>query len=127
MFKAGSDLHSKSEEEIFYQDFKRFNAGSVTFGVGQIMSMTQNELDEIKNRILPYMQKARKNHDVDMVFFMLTNIIEESTRLLYSGAQAMEVAEASFGIAASEDCLVLPGVMSRKKQLIPRLMSTLQQ
>lgn len=127
MFRAGSDLHSKSEEEIFYQDFKRFNAGSVTFGVGQIMSMTQDELDEIKSRILPYMQKARKNHDVDMVFFMLTNIIEESTRLLYSGAQAMEVAEASFGITASEDCLVLPGVMSRKKQLIPRLMSTLQQ
>lgn len=127
MFAAGSNLHSKSEEEIFYQDFKRFTAGSTTFGVGQIMSMTQNELDEIKERMIPYMHKAKKNHGVDMVFFMLTNIIDESTQLLYSDKQAMEVAQSSFMTEASENEIRLPGVVSRKKQLIPRLMATLQQ
>lgn len=127
MFRAGSNLHSKSEEEIFYQDFKRFTAGSVTFGVGQIMSMTEDELEEIKERMIPYMHKAKKNHGVDMVFFMLTNIIDESTQLLYSGNQAQEVAETSFMVPAKDNALFLEGVVSRKKQLIPRLMSTLQQ
>ncbi len=127
MFAAGSNLHSKSEEEIFYQDFKRFTAGTTTFGVGQIMSMTQDELDEIKERMIPYMHKAKKNHGVDMVFFMLTNIIDESTQLLYSDDQAREIAENSFNITAADHQLYLPGVVSRKKQLIPRLMATLQQ
>ncbi|HIR00193.1 MAG TPA: putative manganese-dependent inorganic diphosphatase [Candidatus Scybalocola faecavium] len=127
MFAAGSNLHSKSEEEIFYQDFKRFTAGTVTFGVGQITSMAQEELDEIKARMIPYMHKAKKNHDVDMVFFMLTNIINESTQLLYSDETAREVAEASFMVSAKDDQLFLSGVVSRKKQLIPRLMATLQQ
>ena len=127
MFAAGSNLHSKSVEEIFYQDFKRFTAGSATFGVGQITSMAQNELDEIKERMIPYMHKAKKNHGVDMVFFMLTNIIDESTQLLYSDEQAMEIAQSSFMISARDNALCLPGVVSRKKQLIPRLMATLQQ
>ena len=127
MFAAGSNLHSKSEEEIFYQDFKRFTAGTVTFGVGQITSMTQDELDEIKERMIPYMHKAKKNHGVDMVFFMLTNIMDESTRLLYSDDQAREIAESSFNVPAADQQLLLPGVVSRKKQLIPRLMATLQQ
>ena len=127
MFKAGSDLHSKSEEEIFYQDFKRFTAGNMTFGVGQIMSMTQDELDVIKERMIPYMHKAKINHGVDMVFFMLTNILDESTQLLYSDQQAEDVAETSFITKACDNVIFLPGVVSRKKQLIPRLMSTLQQ
>ena len=127
MFAAGSNLHSKSEEEIFYQDFKRFTAGTVTYGVGQITSMAQEELDEIKARMIPYMHKAKKNHDVDMVFFMLTNIINESTQLLYSDEMAREVAETSFMVPAKDNALYLPGVVSRKKQLIPRLMATLQQ
>lgn len=127
MFAAGSNLHSKSEEEIFYQDFKRFTAGTVTYGVGQITSMAQEELDEIKARMIPYMHKAKKNHDVDMVFFMLTNIINESTQLLYSDETAREVAETSFMVPAKDNALYLPGVVSRKKQLIPRLMATLQQ
>ena len=73
------------------------------------------------------MHKAKKNHGVDMVFFMLTNIIDESTQLLYSDKMAMEIAESSFMVTAKDNELYLPGVVSRKKQLIPRLMATLQQ
>ena len=91
------------------------------------MSMTQDELDVIKERMIPYMHKAKINHGVDMVFFMLTNILDESTQLLYSDQQAEDVAETSFMIKACDNVISLPGVVSRKKQLIPRLMSTLQQ
>lgn len=127
MFSAGSNLRKKTVEDIFYQDYKRFTAGTTSFGVGQITSMTQEELEEIKVRMIPYVRKAKKAHDVDMVFFMLTNIIDKSTQLLYSDDHAKEIAEASFGKEASDDEVFLPGVVSRRKQLIPRLMATLQQ
>ena len=56
MFKAGSNLKDKSPEEIFYQDYKKFIAeGDVTFGVGQISSMDEDELKVIKERLEPFM------------------------------------------------------------------------
>ncbi len=91
MFAAGSDLTSKSPEEIFYQDFKKFIVGDITFGVGQINSMNQEELEDIKERLVPYMQKAYHDHGVAMLFFMLTNIMESSTELLYQGSGAREL------------------------------------
>jgi len=127
MFKAGSNLKDKSDEEIFYQDFKRFTAGDTAFGVGQITSMAQEELDEIKTRMKSYMERAIENHDVDMVFFMLTNIIEKSTLLLFAGKNASEIAGQSFGINTDQKEIYLKDTVSRKKQLIPPLMATLQQ
>jgi len=129
MFKAGSNLKDRSDEEIFYQDFKRFTATDTSFGVGQIMSMAQEELNEIKTRMKSYMERAKENHDVDMVFFMLTDIIEKSTLLLYAGKNAGEIVSESFGQNAEQEQneVYLKGIVSRKKQLIPPLMATLQQ
>ena len=83
MFRAGSNLKDKSPEEIFYQDFKKFIMGDVTFGVGQITSLDAGELESIKEQLLPQMESECGKHGIEMVFFMLTNIIEESTELLY--------------------------------------------
>ncbi len=58
MFAAGSDLKGRSTEEIFYQDFKKFELNKANFGVGQINSMNPEELKEMKKRLLPYMEKA---------------------------------------------------------------------
>ena len=58
MFAAGSNLRGKSPEEIFYQDFKKFEVNKACFGVGQINSMNPDELKEIKERLIPYMEKA---------------------------------------------------------------------
>jgi len=127
MFSAGSDLKSKSAQDIFYQDFKKFTANNISFGVGQITSMTQEELDEAKTRLIAFMTSAKENHSLDMMFFMLTNIMEESTYLLCAGKGAIEAAQNAFGKASDEHGLHLPLVVSRKKQLIPRLMSELQQ
>ena len=82
MFRAGSNLKDKSPEEIFYQDFKKFIMGDVTFGVGQITSLDAGELESIKEQLLPQMESECGKHGIEMVFFMLTNIIEESTELL---------------------------------------------
>ncbi len=131
MFAAGSNLKGKNDEEIFYQDFKRFSAGKVSFGVSQISSLNADELEELKGRMLPYMEKALKTHNVDMLFFMLTNILTQSTELLCVGAGAQNLIFNAFHMAgdseheqeAKKDSTVeLPGVVSRKKQLIPEIM-----
>lgn len=127
MFKAGSNLSDKTPEEIFYQDFKKFNAGDVNFGVGQISSMAADELFEIADRLKPYIEKACEEQGLDMIFFMLTDILEESTNLIYAGGKAGEFVEKAYGVPREAgDYYKLAGVVSRKKQLIPTFMAALQ-
>ena len=127
MFKAGSNLKDKSPEEIFYQDYKKFIAeGNITFGVGQISSMDTEELKMIKERLIPFMVSEYGRHGVTRVYFMLTNIIEESTELLFYGDGSEEMAKMAFDIEPKEGTFILKGVVSRKKQLIPSLMEAAQ-
>lgn len=127
MFSAGSNLRGKSNDEIFYQDFKLFNSGKTSYGVGQISSLNADELVELKERLLPFLKKPHEEHGVDMIFFMLTNILTESTSLLCEGEGAEELIRAAFHMeeAGADDeanVVELPGVVSRKKQLIPSIM-----
>ena len=128
MFGAGSNLKDKSDEEIFYQDFKKFSVGKALIGVGQITSLNDIELGTLKEKMLGYMEKARESNSLDMVFFMLTNILKESTDLICYGQGAVQLAAKAFHLDIEEAAekpepvLSLPGVVSRKKQLIPELM-----
>ena len=127
MFKAGSNLKDKSPEEIFYQDYKKFIAeDEINFGVGQISSMDSDELAEIKERLVPFMVSECGRHGVTRVFFMLTNIIEESTELLYYGEGSEDMARIAFHMEPEDGVFDLKGVVSRKKQLIPALMEAAQ-
>ena len=126
MFRAGSNLKDETPAEIFHQDFKKFIIEDVTFGVGQINSMDARELEEIKENLLPNMQNECGKHGMQMVFFMLTNIIEESTELLYYGSGAKELIARAFEKEVPEESCRLEGVVSRKKQLIPAFMMALQ-
>ena len=127
MFKAGSNLKDKSPEEIFYQDYKKFIAeDEISFGVGQISSMDSDELTEIKERLIPFMVSECGRHGVSRVFFMMTNIIEESTELLYYGEGSEEMASTAFHMEPTDGVFDLKGVVSRKKQLIPALMEAAQ-
>ena len=130
MFSPGSKLKDKSDEETFYQDFKRFTSGKVTIGVGQITSLNGGELDKLKGRMEAFMEKALENNGLDMIFFMLTNILTETTELICEGQGALQLAGKAFHQdielleeeGLKEPVLRLPGVVSRKKQLIPELM-----
>ena len=127
MFRAGSNLKDKSPEEIFYQDYKKFIAeGDICFGVGQISSMDSEELKEIKARLLPFMVSECGRHGVTRVYFMLTDIITQSTELLFYGEGSREMAENAFKMEPQDDAFYLEGVVSRKKQLIPPLMEAAQ-
>ena len=133
MFSAGSNLQGKSDDEIFYQDFKRFSAGKYLFGIGQITSMNADELNAIKGRMLEFTKKAKEQHQVDMMFFMLTNILTESTDLICIGQGAEQMVATAFHqidegehLTDLDGIITLPGVVSRKKQLAPQIMMALQ-
>ncbi len=131
MFSAGSNFASKTEEDILYQDFKLFTAGKVSLGVGQINSLNTQELQELEARMLPYLRSERRSRGLDMIFLMLTNILTESTVLLCDGQGAEQMVRSAFQMEAedaSESSRVeLPGVVSRKKQLLPAIMVALQE
>jgi len=119
MFTAGSNLKAKTPEEIFYQDYKKFEFNEVSFGVGQINSMSAEELEQIGRRLRPYLEKSCREHGLSMMFFMLTNIIEETTTLMCYGAPAGTLVKDAFGTLPENGTIRLPGIVSRKKQLIP--------
>lgn len=127
MFNAGSNLKGKTPQEICFLDFKQFTVNDVSFGVGQVNSMNLDELEEIKAQVEPYLDKARKSQGLNMIFFMLTNIITESTELLCCGQSAKEEVLLAYDLPLESRKIILNGVVSRKKQLIPTLVAAFQQ
>lgn len=125
MFRAGSNFQSKTAEEICYQDFKTFTAGEILFGVSQISAMSREELDEVKERVLPYQATIIEERKLNMVFVMLTDILNESTELICLGKGADEAVERAFYKQKINDGFRLRGVVSRKKQLIPELLDAI--
>ena len=124
MFRAGSSLADKTPEEIFYQDFKKFSGNDKNFGAGQISSMDKTELEQLRPKIAAYMEGAVK--EGEMLFFLLTNILTESSDLVFAGEGAKELVETAFG-EPKENWVHVPGLVSRKKQFVPSVLHVLQQ
>ena len=124
MFRAGSSLADKTPEEIFYQDFKKFSGNDKNFGAGQISSMDKTELEQLRPKIAAYMEGAVK--EGEMLFFLLTNILIESSDLVFAGEGAKELVETAFG-EPEENWVHVPGLVSRKKQFVPSVLHVLQQ
>lgn len=126
MFTASSDYANKTAEQIFHQDFKEFCMGDYKVGIGQINSMNKNELDSMKEKMKKYLPQAMKKHGVHFVFFMMTSIMDESSDLLFAGAGAEELLEKAFGSTPADGVLTIPGLVSRKKQMVPALTMVIQ-
>ena len=126
MFNAGSNLKGKSAEDICFQDFKQFTVNDTIFGVGQITSMSKEELAAIRDMMTEHLPKVLEAHNLNMIYFMLTDILAESTELLCVGTGARGIALSAFDLPDNAKSLILKGVVSRKKQLIPVLVETMQ-
>ena len=127
MFNAGSKLGKKTPDEIFHIDCKRFNAATSSIMVSQVTSVSEKELSKVKNRMLPYMEKLLPTAGVDMLFTMLTNIIGQSTELLFVGQNAKAAVQSAFSCEPKSDSVFLPGVVSRKKQVIAPLIAAIDE
>lgn len=126
MFNAGSRLGRKTPDEIFHIDCKRFKTSQADIIVSQVTSVSAKELERIKDKMLAYMENLLPAVDADMLFVMLTNIFEESTELLFVGQGAGGVVRTAFGSEPDDSSVTLPGVVSRKKQVIGPLMQAIE-
>ena len=126
MFEAGADLTGRTADDVFFSDFKVFSRGDAKFGVGQAIYMTSNSRSAAEALITPFLPEALAQAGVPMVFFMCTDMRAQATDLLFCGQQAEEIVRSAFHVETKDGKAVLPGVVSRKKQLIPPLMAALQ-
>lgn len=120
LLKAGASIKGLSTNDIIGNDIKEFQIGDYRVAISQMSVMDSNEILVIKEELLADMESMRNKENYDLVLLMVTNIIEEGTHLLFVGQPASLVTKA-FGNNTKDEVLYLPGVMSRKKQVIPPL------
>ena len=128
MFEAGEKLDGKTPEEVFLQDFKVFMCGDIRFGVAQGSYMTRKNLQAAQALLQPYLEEARNKQNVEDLYMLLTEVPKEESVVICTGRYAAEVLSDGFEIQpAADGSWTLPGVVSRKKQFIPAMMSAYQE
>ena len=128
MFEAGEKLDGKTAEEVFLQDFKVFMCGDIRFGVAQGSYMTRKNLLAAEALLQPYLEEARNKQNVEDIYMLLTDVPKEESVVISDGRYASEVLSDGFETQPAEDgSFTRPGVVSRKKQFIPALMTAYQE
>ena len=128
MFEAGEKLDGKTPEEVFLQDFKVFMCGDVRFGVAQGSYMTRKNLKAAQQLLTPYLPEACGKQNVEDLYMLLTDVPKEESVVICAGRHADEMLRSGFEIEpAADDSWTLPGVVSRKKQFIPAMMTAYQE
>ena len=128
MFEAGEKLDGKTAEEVFLQDFKVFMCGDIRFGVAQGSYMTRKNLTAAEALLKPYLEEARNKQNVEDIYMLLTDVPKEESVVICNGRYAAEVLSDGFDTQPAADASwTLPGVVSRKKQFIPALMTAYQE
>ena len=117
LFSGSND--SRSAEELLRSDFKEFHISEQVLGVGQVTCIDSQKLMERKDELLEAMRAVQKSNSYDMVILMLTDVLQEGSQLLYIGSD--ETIRNAFAVEPKDNMVFLPGVMSRKKQVIPML------
>ena len=122
LLKAKSDISSKSAKDILMGDFKKFNFSGTQAGVGQIEVMDLTDLTPKRAAILDEMNKMKEAEKLDMVVLMLTDVMKESSDLLFVGnANAAAGFEKAFSGKLANNSIYKEKCLSRKKQVIPPL------
>ncbi len=124
MFKAASSLEGKTPDEILNQDFKAFTIAGIKVGVGQVSTMDKEGFEPLKKDMMNLMETKCKNEKFGLILLMLTDILEGGSELIAIGDHKDSVSEA-FGVVLENNCAYAPGVLSRKKQVIPPLTSAM--
>ena len=109
----------KTAEELFRTDYKEFHISGQNLAVSQITCADSQQLLDRSDEFLTYMRRLQKKNDFDLVMLMITDVLREGTWLLYVGSD--ETIQQAFTVKARDNRVFLPGVMSRKKQIIPML------
>ena len=125
MLKVGASLKGKSIEDIIYNDFKNFIIEDKKIGIGQITTFDIKEIEKEKDKLLENINRICKNNDYYVVAFFVTDVLKSGSYIYYSDG-AKEIFEMGFDIDNLKQGHYLENVISRKKQIIPRIMDVLE-
>ena len=114
-----SSFDGKSAEDLLHSDFKEFHIAEQNLGVGQITCLDSEDMLQRREEFLEAMRHDQEEHHYDMVILMLTDVLQEGSQLLYIGSD--DTIRNAFAVEPKDNMVFLPGVMSRKKQVIPML------
>jgi len=125
MLKAGTNLSSKSSAELLNIDAKSFPMGDKTVRIAQVNTVDIKDVLVRKEELAALMAAENASAGYDLFVLMITNILDSDSVLLVEGKETAAV-ETAFHVRLSEDRMVsLPGVVSRKKQIVPQLTEVL--
>lgn len=126
MFKAGTSLVGKTVEEIFNQDYKKFTFGDLSAGVAQVNTMDIEGFAPYKKDMLDYMEQVAKDNHMEFTMLLLTDVINATSEVLVAGPRK-DYVETAFHVELVDQQASLPGVISRKKQVVPVITEVLTQ
>ena len=121
MFAAKSDVSAFSDAELLRMDSKSFPVGDQTFRVSVLETTAPHVVLARKAALMEAMGRVAQEDNVDQVLLFVVDILAEEATLLVPNEAVKSVAEKSFDVCVDGDSVVLPGVMSRKKQIVPQL------
>ena len=125
MFKAGSSLQGKTPEEIFHQDFKEYVLAMNKIGIGQVYTMGTEDLTDVRDSLIEFMENLRNNRGYNLLMLFLTDVLKQGSEVLFVGDDKDLVAKA-FGVSIGKNSAELPGIVSRKKQILPSISFALE-
>ena len=121
MFAAKSDVSAFSDAELIRMDSKKYEVGGTNFRVSVLETTAPAIVLDRKASLMETMTSVQAEDGVDQVLLFVVDILNEEATLLVPNDLVKTVAEKSFGATVDGDSVVLPGIMSRKKQIIPNL------
>ena len=124
MFKAGSKIKNKSPEEILYYDFKNFSIDNKRIGIGQISTVNPTDILDDKEVYINLLNKIENDHNYYVITLFVTDIINDCSYCLFND-KAKDILEESFDRSFYQG-ICMPDILSRKKQIIPAIMNTLE-
>lgn len=124
MFKAGTSLNDRTVDEIFHQDFKVFTLNNIKIGISQIGTMDLEGFSSMKGEMISLMEKKASENSFSLLIFMLTDILKGGSELLVVGKDK-ELVSRAFNVKLTGHSIYIPGILSRKKQVIPPLTSAI--
>lgn len=124
MFKAGTSLKGKTVDEVFHQDLKVYNVLGYKIGVSQVGTMDIEGFSPMKEEMLKLMELESKHSSFNLLMLMLTDIINDGSVILAVGPDK-DLVSKTFNVDTSGSSVYLPGILSRKKQVIPQITNTI--
>jgi len=124
LLKSGMSIEDKSLEEIIYRDFKAYNTNDYKFGIGQVLTVDFNDFNNIDDYVKE-LDKISNYNGYKVVALYITNIISKNSMIIYNSS-AKEIISDAYNIDDIYEGIIVDGILSRKKQIVPNIMEVLE-